>query len=293
MGVSEVQVKNRRSKVKHNAVFSIGTNDADYVVVTYDKHHKVDFSCPYYTRWKHMLYRCYDPKYQKGKPTYKGCTVCEEWLTFSNFKKWMQEQDWEGKELDKDLIDSENTVYCPEKCLFIPRALNTALSKLKIRDNGLPSGVAYQGYQKGSCKYIVTYYNKGLRTSKRLPTLEDAFNFYSEVRYNQLNQVLSENGLSKYSENLKRRFEVMKNKLKQRGEGMQIHGMFIKQSNLDALQQLGITYDKQACKFTGVLFLAKDLQKADEIFYNLGITYSNSGEYSSGVYIESTGKVGG
>ena len=33
-----------------------------------------------------MLVRCYNAKFHERQPQYKGCTVCEEWLNYSNFK---------------------------------------------------------------------------------------------------------------------------------------------------------------------------------------------------------------
>lgn len=36
----------------------------------------------------------------------------------------METQDWEGKQLDKDLLVNENREYCPEKCCFISQKLN-------------------------------------------------------------------------------------------------------------------------------------------------------------------------
>ena len=35
-----------------------------------------------YNIWRHMLQRCYDPKYQERYPTYKGCKVEDKWLNF-------------------------------------------------------------------------------------------------------------------------------------------------------------------------------------------------------------------
>lgn len=83
----------------------------------------VIWECPYYKRWLNMIHRCY------GKPlkSYRGCTVCAEWLVFSSFKKWMKTQEWEGLELDKDLLCVGNKIYCPEYCLFVPRIVNAFL----------------------------------------------------------------------------------------------------------------------------------------------------------------------
>ena len=58
-------------------------------------------------------------EYLERRPAYKDVVVRQEWLTFSNFKRWMEKQDWEGKQLDKDIIVLGNKVYSPETCAFV------------------------------------------------------------------------------------------------------------------------------------------------------------------------------
>lgn len=113
-------------------VFGVGINDADYVVqrketieVNGKRKQKLIWECPYYRTWKSMLGRCYSTKLQERQPTYKGCSVSEEWLRFSNFKRWMESQNWEGKQLDKDLLFEENKVYSPKTCVFVTRTVNS------------------------------------------------------------------------------------------------------------------------------------------------------------------------
>lgn len=103
-------------------VFGIGINDADYVVCPIVNGKAV--WCRFYRTWVNMLKRCYSEKYQARQPTYIGCSVCDEWLTFSNFKKWMEKQDWEGNQLDKDLLTNGNKVYSPETCVFVDKVTN-------------------------------------------------------------------------------------------------------------------------------------------------------------------------
>jgi len=105
-------------------VHGAGINDADYAVA--GKNHRTgkQWMCPYYNKWKGMLRRCYSKKYQEKYPTYEGCSVCEDWLIFSNFKSWMESQNWEGKDLDKDLLFEGNKVYSPDKCVFVSSVLN-------------------------------------------------------------------------------------------------------------------------------------------------------------------------
>jgi hypothetical protein len=76
-----------------------------------------------------MLERGYSSRLQTKEPTYIGCTVCEEWLTFSNFKKWMETQDFEGKQLDKDILVQGNKIYSPETCIFVSNAINKLFTK--------------------------------------------------------------------------------------------------------------------------------------------------------------------
>jgi hypothetical protein len=84
--------------------------------------------------WRAMLQRCYCEKFLKKHPTYQGCYVCEEWLTFSNFLKWFEENYKEGYELDKDLLSGkENKVYSPKTCCFLPPRINKLLLTNKGR----------------------------------------------------------------------------------------------------------------------------------------------------------------
>ena len=131
----------KRSKLLHD----VGINDADYVTQTYKivgGKRKKEWTCKIYSTWVSMLQRCYSIKRQSTQPTYKGCTVCDEWLTFSNFKAWMEKQDWQNKALDKDLLKEGNKVYCPEYCLFVDRKINNFVTD-RAADRG--------GYMLGVC----------------------------------------------------------------------------------------------------------------------------------------------
>lgn len=117
-------------------------NDANYQITLREdstNKSKITWMCPFYLRWKNMLRRCYDSSYQQKYPSYVGCYVCDEWLTFSNFKKWMETQDWEGKHLDKDFLVAGNKVYSPNTCVFIHNIVNTFTNQARKTD--LPVGV--------------------------------------------------------------------------------------------------------------------------------------------------------
>lgn len=130
---------------KQKLVYGVGINDADYVVQKFEtidvdgkQKQRGVWICPYYRVWKGMLERCYSTKTQEKYPTYKGCVVSDEWLTFSNFKRWMECQDWEGKHLDKDLLFVGNKVYSAETCVFVTRFVNNfTLERLNDRGEWL------------------------------------------------------------------------------------------------------------------------------------------------------------
>ena len=106
----------------NNLIYGAGINDADYSVRKSINGKRV--FCHFYARWYDMLKRCYSKKYHKSQPTYAGCSVSDDWLVFSNFKRWMEQQDWRGKELDKDVLVKGNRVYSNDTCCFIPSKLN-------------------------------------------------------------------------------------------------------------------------------------------------------------------------
>jgi len=104
-----------------------------------------------YRSWKSMLSRCYSEVYQRNKPTYIGCTVSDEWLTYSNFKRWMVSQCNNDGHLDKDLIVAGNKHYSSETCVFVDRQTNTILIN-RSRDRGKwPQGVSLK---KGSSLFV-------------------------------------------------------------------------------------------------------------------------------------------
>lgn len=113
-------------------VQGVGINNADYVVEKKEtisnengkRKQKTTWICPFYLVWRSMLARCYSTKTQKRQTTYIGCSVVTDWHLFSNFKAWMQKQDWDGKELDKDLLVKGNKVYGPNTCVFVTPMVN-------------------------------------------------------------------------------------------------------------------------------------------------------------------------
>lgn len=137
------------SRKANKLIYGVGVNDSGRPV-----HTRLDgrrILCPFYDRWTEMLRRCYCPKLHLKHPSYLGCSVTEEWLLFSNFENWMKTQDWEGRQLDKDILKVGNKVYSPDFCVFIPRELN-AFTTDRGNDRGeWPLGV-YLDKEKGRFK---------------------------------------------------------------------------------------------------------------------------------------------
>ena len=141
---------------KRGLIHGVGINDADYVTeiketigyVGKTQKTKLIWICPFYRKWRHMLERCYSAKCQMKRPTYIGCTVCDEWKYFSKFRAWMIAQDWEGKELDKDLLFRGNKLYSPETCCFLSRCVNVFITEVKTNSGEWPVGVSWNKREK-------------------------------------------------------------------------------------------------------------------------------------------------
>ena len=138
-------MKSRRAKL----VCGVGINDADYTVkpIVFGKR----VACPFYRAWKDMLMRCYSAKYQAKRPTYIGCQVVPEWHRFMTFRAWMVEQDWQGRQLDKDLLIQGNRVYGPRTCAFISQGVNSFTTDRAAARGDWPIGV-YWNKQNGKFK---------------------------------------------------------------------------------------------------------------------------------------------
>ena len=169
---------NKNSLKNRSLLFGVGVNDAHYLVTSKSKQKRV--TCPFYRKWVDMLKRCYDPKYLNKNISYRDCYVCDDWLFFSTFKSWMESQDWQGKQLDKDLLISKNKIYSPLSCMFVSREVNSLITRPSCTFN-LPIGVSYcikrskfmaTCRYKGKSKYIGVYDNKN-----------KAFQAYKEFKY--------------------------------------------------------------------------------------------------------------
>lgn len=137
-----------------------------------------------YRRWCSMLKRCYDEKHLIKSPSYRGCSVCQEWLLFSNFKKWFDEHYVKGYHLDKDILVKGNREYAPDKCCFVPNEINSLFTHKKS-EKSLPCGVSKTEEGFVACIIVGNKY----KTKKGFETQEDAFMWYKEMKEKHIKRV--------------------------------------------------------------------------------------------------------
>lgn len=131
---------------KRALLYGIGVNDADYVVHIrefIDGSYKTIWRCPYYTKWNDMIRRCYCNNQSKTNLSYAASIVAPEWHYFMAFREWMIKQDWQGKQLDKDLLIPGNKVYGPETCVFLDEKVNIFLVERDSERGEWPIGVSF------------------------------------------------------------------------------------------------------------------------------------------------------
>lgn len=137
-----------------------------------------------YAIWTSMLARCYSTKRQKTQPHYIGCTVCDEWHYYSNFKKFYDDNYYiiEGfrTELDKDILHKGNKIYSPENCVFVPNNINSLFIKGRNMRGDTHIGVALDqrtGMYIARCRDGKTQRQLGI-----FKTSIEAFNSYKQYK---------------------------------------------------------------------------------------------------------------
>lgn len=158
-----------------NGVCGLGTNDSNYKVtqeINLGDKRKQTVVCPFYRAWRDMLKRCdANGAFQKKYPTYAGCSVVDEWVSFSSFKEWMVTQQWEGGHLDKDILNPTNKVYGPDTCVFVSGQLNNFLTNTEVGTDGSLTG-AYWNPTKN--RYIAQCRNPFTGAKEHVGTFKTA-----------------------------------------------------------------------------------------------------------------------
>ena len=154
-----------------------GINDLDEPVCKNGKNLK------FYDVWTSMLSRCYSKKHQAKFPTYRGCSVCREWLSLSTFKVWFDANYRDNMALDKDILIPGNKVYCPEACRFVPQYVNTLLTDAAAARGACSLGVRAMEPNAKIGKINTTYQAQcndghGKRMTKTFKTVAEAHQWY-------------------------------------------------------------------------------------------------------------------
>ena len=151
-----------------------------------------------YKCWKAMLSRCYSAKYQEKQPTYIGCTVCDDWLFYPNFKNWYNENYYEidnqTSQLDKDVLIKDNKLYSPETCVFAPNFINKLFTKNQKSRGDFPVGVYYHKRDK-KYRASLSVFKNGKKTKKYLGcfnTIDEAFEVYKKAKEEYIKEIADE-----------------------------------------------------------------------------------------------------
>lgn len=138
-----------------------------------------------YKCWQGMMNRCYSPAYQEIAKTYHPCTVSSSWLYFPTFRKWYEDNNVLGWELDKDMLVQGNTMYSEDCCTFLPKELNNLAKNLKSASKasrGLTTGVRYrEDMPKHPYEVRLTRFNK-CETVGYYPSLSAASASYKKEK---------------------------------------------------------------------------------------------------------------
>lgn len=149
-----------------------------------------------YKTWLRMLERCYSEKYINKHPTYKNCKVCKEWLYFSNFKVWFDENYNNNLHikyklcLDKDLLSTkDNKIYSPQTCIFLPQKVNKFLAHEYLNNTSGYSGVVWVKNDKKYVARIQNFDNQKTISLGYFNNAEDAYEAYKKARNTEANKV--------------------------------------------------------------------------------------------------------
>lgn len=141
-----------------------------------------------YALWQSMLGRCFSEKEQTRRPTYKGCNVSANFLSYSFFYDWCHKQTGFGKvddkgrywHLDKDLLFVDNKTYSETACVFLPQEINTFFTDSGAKRGDNPVGV---DFHKQTGKFRVCCNVNGKQEYLGLfDTPQEAFNAYKPFK---------------------------------------------------------------------------------------------------------------
>lgn len=167
-------------------IYGVGFNDRKYPARMIDKNRPTRE----YDLWRSMLSRCYNKTNPEDRPTYIGCSVSDEFKSYSYFYEWCQDQIGFSRvkkiNLDKDLIGC-GKIYSPDNCLFLPPMVNGVLTTTKSKRGEFPIGVSLYK-PTGKYRVQIERYNKKYSLGYFDNPIE-AFFTYKEAREKHIKDV--------------------------------------------------------------------------------------------------------
>lgn len=141
-----------------------------------------------YALWMDMLRRCYSDTYKKKNQTYTDCEVSNKFKSYEYFYEWCNKQigfnvDGNGNQfqLDKDLLIKANKVYGESTCVFLPKEINSVLTKCTASRGEHLIGVCWHNTNKAFVARV--HKNKGKPEHLGLFNTEiEAFNAYKQAK---------------------------------------------------------------------------------------------------------------
>ncbi len=133
-----------------------------------------------------MLRRCYYVSSIEKHPSYANCDVVKEWFIFSEFKSWMEKQDWKGNQLDKDILIQGNKTYGPLTCLFVSREVNMVIAETANKKGKFMQGVELRS--SGKYRATISVDGKAVRLGEHDTEIE-ANALYVKAKYNNIRRV--------------------------------------------------------------------------------------------------------
>lgn len=131
-------------------------------------------------KWTSMLNRVKESCDTRAR-SYENVTICDEWKNLYNFAIWLQANYIDGYELDKDLLYPGNTEYTPDKCTYIHKSLNLALT-YKPKTFDLPTGVSRQNKPGDRSPYMSNFSILGKDFTSVAQSILEAFVMYKVIK---------------------------------------------------------------------------------------------------------------
>lgn len=178
---------------KSKLVEGVGLNDARYPVYKRLDNRKYQI-CPIYATWKSMIVRCYSisRSNKESNPSYVGATVCQDWLRFSEFSKWMLSQSYDNMVLDKDVLRvCSDKVYSPDTCAFITPVTNSFITESGSIRGELPIGVTVRPI-KGRLLFVAACGNPFTKEKREyLGCYPDAISAHESWRIKKMSHAIA------------------------------------------------------------------------------------------------------